>query len=199
MTISAFEADIRAYNRLTPNEKKIAERECEKAYKYKDIVYSVCRQKHASLADDILQHIAAKACALKFVHAACDDAYYRNLIRRTAKNLLRDVVRRKDNSSMVFVENYDDYDKEGEFSPYARRADNPAIRVTHQSALQDIENALDAMEKESEAHARYVQIFRLCVFDQKAPLEVADRIGVARDYVDVAMKRVRDRLTRILE
>ena len=48
--------------------------------------------------------------------------------------------------------------------------------------------------KGSETYTLYVKIFKMEMFDGIKPVEIARRLHVERNYVDVAVRRVRDRL-----
>ena len=194
MTHTAFEKDMLAYNRLSTTDKMLANKEAEKVYSHRNLVYAICRtMRLPSMADDILQHVAAKASTLKFAHASGNEKYYCNLIRKTATNLLFDEMRRCAIKRLVSVENYDC------FEDYSRHSDNPAIRAVHQDLLREVDKTLNQMAKESEARACYVKIYRQRVFDQMPPLDIARHEVIDRGDVDTAVSRVRERLAKALK
>jgi DNA-directed RNA polymerase specialized sigma24 family protein len=71
---------------------------------------------------------------------------------------------------------------------------SPLANAMNKETQHKVETLMKRMAEGSETYTLYVKIFKMEMFDGIKPAEIARRLHVARNYVDVAVRRVRDRL-----
>ena len=195
------EKAIEVYAKLSPADKVLAHEELNKMLKHKELIMKVLKEENYGVKDDIFQKLGIKALALEFSKPGGDEKYYKNLICKAAKNLAHD-MRRERKWWPTSVEAEKEMNREAEDKDEVNATPcfvNPLADAMNKEAQREVESLLAQIAGESEAWALYVKIFKMEMLDGLTPVEIARRVHVARNHVDVAVGRVRAKLRTLFK